>query len=363
MTDDYYRQAIALDPDFALALANRAYYRLDRHWLSSKLTDAELADVKAAIDRALALKPDLPQAHLALGYYHYWGFRHYEDANAEFQQTLKFAPNNVLALEGLAFIARRTGQFPQALAYFERALAVAPRDADTIGEFGVTLAMLRRYAEADRQMSLALSIDPNDVAPRNQLIATRLFGFGDVAGARRADDPPPFWQTGGPDAFTGDVARRFDAALQGLDGAPTATALEHLDTASSRIAIRIIAGQRQMAQPECTDIAPQLQAELVRQPGSLRRNQQLAWVELCLGHDAAAIQAARQSVELTQIDAQAHAPDEALQLIARLLAMPAGTVMSVQRLKLDPVWDPLRKDPRFQKLIADNEAAQSQVKP
>jgi TolB-like protein/cytochrome c-type biogenesis protein CcmH/NrfG len=392
-TDDYYRQAIALDPDFALALANRAYYRMDRHWLSRKLTDAELADVKAAIDRALALKPDLPQAHLALGYYHYWGFRHYEDANAEFQQTLKFAPNNVLALEGLAFIARRTGQFPQALAYFESALAVAPRDADTIGEFGVTLAMLRRYAEADRQMSLALSIDPNDVAPRNQLIATRLFGFGDVAGARRADDPSPFWQTGGPDAFTGDVltlvnprvypdvvARRFDAALQGLDGAPTATALERLDTASSRIAIRIIAGQRQMAQPECTDIAPQLQAELVRQPGSLRRNQQLAWVELCLGHDAAAIQAARQSVELlpvekdtfwgpyqlvglTQIDAQAHAPDEALQLIARLLAMPAGTVMSVQRLKLDPVWDPLRKDPRFQKLIADNEAAQSQVKP
>jgi hypothetical protein len=283
------------------------------------------------------------------------------------------------------------GQFPQALAYFEKVLAVAPRDADTIGEFGVTLAMLRRYAEADRQMSLALSIDPNDVAPRNQLIATRLFGFGDIAGARKADDPAPFWQTGGPDAFTGDVltlvnarvypdvvARRFDAALHGLDGAPTATALERLDTASSRIAIRIIAGQRQIAQTECTDIAPQLQAELVRQPGSLRRKQQLAWVELCLGRDAAAIQAAREAVELlpvekdafwgpyqlvglAQIDAQAHAPEEALQLIGRLLAMPAGTMMSVQRLKLDPVWDPLRKDTRFLKLIDDAQAAQGRT--
>ena len=386
--DSYYRQAVALDPDFALAHANRAYYQMDRHWLAQKLTDGELSEVKDSINRALALKPDLPEAHLALGYYHYWGFRRYDDANAEFQQTLKFAPNNVLALEGLAFIARRTGQFAQAIAYLERALRVSPRDADTIGELGVTLAILRRYAEADRQLSLALSLDLNDVGPRSVLITTRLFAFGDIAGARRANDPPPAWQTAGSDAFTGDVTtlvtarvypdvveRHFDAALHGWDSAPSTTELERLDKGAARIALRIIGGQGGMAKAECAGLVPRLQAELARQPGSLRRLSQSAWVELCLGHDAAAIQSARHAVELlpvekdaywgpyqlvglAQIDAQAHAPDEALQLISRLLAMPAGTVMSVQRLKIDPVWDPLRKDPRFGKLIANGEAAE-----
>ncbi len=69
----------------------------------------------------------------------------------------------------------------------------------------------------------------------------------------------------------------------------------------------------------------------------------------------------RELVGLAQIAAQANAPEQALRVIQQLLSIPAGGVMSVERLKLDPVWDPIRGDPRFQKLIADGEASQAQA--
>ncbi|MGH8041073.1 MAG: hypothetical protein ACREPN_03400 [Rudaea sp.] len=111
-----------------------------------------------------------------------------------------------------------------------------------------------------------------------------------------------------------------------------------------------------------------LDEELGKHPDSLSALQQSSWVDVCLGRKADAIAAARHAADvlplskdsyfgtfqlegLAEIDAHADAPDEALKLIRQLLAIPAGQSMSITRLKLDPVWDPLRKDPRFQKLL------------
>lgn len=387
--DADFRKAIELDPGFALAHAQLAYGQLLRHWFVAALSDSEMETVKRSLDRALALAPDLPQAHLALGSYYYWGFRRYDDATVEFNKTLQLSPNNAEALSGLAYVARRTGRVPQALAYFEQALKLSPRDGRINGDFGETYAMVRRYADADRLLKRSLALAPDDANSLDLLLQTRLFGFGDVAGAREIFRHPPDWRISGQSRWAGDVLflvntrvyanffdRRFAEALHDWDGAPTGTDQERRSGRAARVAIRIAAGEGASAQAECAQLEPLLKAELGKQPDSLSLLQQLSWVEVCLGHAEQAIAIARQAVGvlpigkdgyfgayqlsgLAQIAAHAGAPDLALDVIRQLLAMPAGTIMSLPRLKLDPIWDPLRKDPRFQKLIADAEAAQA----
>ena len=379
--DADYRQAIEKDSGFALAYAMLAYNQLNRHWFSKRLSVQEMESVKSSIDRALALAPDLPEAHLALGYYYYWGFRRYDEAVPEFQRTLQLAPNNTDAISGLAFVARRTRRVPQALAYLEQALKLSPRDAAVNASLGETYAMLRRYDDADRYLKRSLEIAPADANSLDLRFLIRLIGFGDVKGARDVYRNPPDWRISGANRRAGDVLflvnlratadlfeRRFADALHDWDSAPTGTEEERQAGRMARVVISIIAGNGKSAQADCARLQPVLDAELGKQPDSLSLLQQLSWVEVCLGHKARALAAAQKTVELrpvskdsywgglqvsglAQVAAHVGEADRALELIRQLLAMPFGTLMSVERLRLDPVWDPLRKDPRFQALL------------
>ena len=388
-----YRQAIALDPRFALAYAELGYHQMVRHWFVRPWSAEELAEVKTTIDTAATLAPDLPEAHLALAYYHYWGHRDYDDAIEQFQYTLQLAPSNAKAIIGLAAIHRRKGEWQQALAAFQTALPISPRDNVVNGEYGITFAILRRYAEAEQQLVRSQAMAPADANIKDFLLLTRLFGFGNADGARAAFDPPPDWRMSSQNIYGGDIVhlvnprayanlfdRRFEDALHDWDSAPAATEEDKLTQRVARMAIRIIADEKAGLRPECEQLKPLVDDEVRDKPQSLGALQRQSWVDVCLGLDADAIRAARRGVELlpiskdayfgvyqmdglAEIDAHAGAPDEALALIAQLLALPAGQSMSVERLKRDPVWDPLRKDPRFQKLIADGQALKAQSGP
>ncbi len=380
--DAEFAQAVALDPAFATAYARRAYNQLGLHWSNAHLSRERMAEVKSWIDRALKLAPDLPAAHAAFGFYYYWGSRSYDAAMVEFGRALQLAPNSADALAGVAFIQRRLGKFDDALESLRRCIAISPRDSLLFSEYGTTFVLLRRYDDAEANLTGSLVLDPADTNAKDFLLRARLFGRGDVSGARAVNASQPAWRIPYHNLLAGDLfdlvnarvypdlfERHFDDALKAWDTAPQDDDEERTTQRAARVAIRLVAGQpREALEGECRQLQPLLRAQAQKNPDALGVLQQTSWVELCLGHNAEAIAAARRASEvlplskdayfgvfqvegLAEISARAGAPDEALKLLDQLLAFPAGQSVTVERLKRDPLWDPLRKDPRFDALI------------
>ena len=220
--DAFYRQALARDPNFAEAAAELARNRLSRHWFVSPLAPAELEEVKSLIDRALALAPNSPEAHFALGLFFYWGHRQYENALAEFNRTLELQPNNADARAFCAWVYRRRGEWERSLADSQRAEELDPRDASIPTNIGATCYALRLWKDAERAELRALAIDPHNTQAAMFLVLIRLTMTGDVASARRAlDDFPEVIKgipggAGGPRGATGRRRRWCSHWLAGL---------------------------------------------------------------------------------------------------------------------------------------------------
>src|SRR4029453_15675692 len=130
------RQALARDPDFALAYARLAYNRLYRHWFGNRLNPAQLGEVEYNINRALAIAPDLPEAYLALGMFHYWGQRDYDSALRELDRAIELQPSNWDSRTFRAAIYRLRGEWRRSVTEYERALELNPRESSIPTEIG-----------------------------------------------------------------------------------------------------------------------------------------------------------------------------------------------------------------------------------
>jgi TolB-like protein len=384
--DAFYRQALARDPNFAEAAAALAHSRLLWHWEISPLAPAELEEVKSLIDRALALAPNLPEAHLALGLFFYWGHRQYEMALTEFNRTLELQPNSALARLASALVYRRRGEWERSLADFQRAHELDPRDARVTRNIGQTYQALRLWKDAERAELRALAIDPHDAPAAAYLLSSRLNGTGDVDSARRVfDDFPEAIKSlnlvgRGGAASVGIVdaiisipvyldvmQRRFTDAFQALDKEVANNDRAHLQQLVGRVALRMLAGQTEAAKSAGEQALPLLEARLRERQDDILAMTGLSWVYLALGRNADALRLSRQAADslsiekdamagpffqigVAQIEARGGAPEEAIKRLRRLLSIPAGQVVSIARLKIDPVWDPIRNRPNFQRL-------------
>src|SRR5436190_8567437 len=382
----FYRQALARDPNFAEAAAELARSRLSRHWNVSPLAPAELEEVKSLIDRALALAPNSPEAHFSLGLFFYWGHRQYEMALTEFNRTLELQPNNALARQYCASVYHRRGEWERSLADFQRAQELDPLDAWIPIGIGETYMALRLWKDAERAALRALAIDPHYALAALDLLTTRLNATGDVDSARRAFD-------GFPEGINfidsvvdrGDVARiidarvyldaierRFTDAFQALEKEVANDDRGHLQQLAGRVALRVLAGQTEAAKSAAEEALPLLEARLRERPDDTFTMTGLSWVYLALGRNADALRLSRQAADiisiekdalagpnfqngLAKIGARTGAPEEAIKRLRRLLSIPAGQVASIARLKIDPVWDPLRNRLDFQQLLSGPE--------
>src|SRR4029077_2573264 len=188
----WYKAAIERDPTFALAIAQLAICQLRRHWLTDPLTEAEVMNAGQMAKQAATLAPDLAEAHIAIGLFHYYGHREYEPALTEFQRALELQPNNALALSFVGFVHRRQNKWDLTLNELKKSIELDPRNAYTTGGVAETDIFLRRWQEAAEFARRGLTIDPHESTCMRMLLLSSLNGTGNAEEAIRllADFPP-----------------------------------------------------------------------------------------------------------------------------------------------------------------------------
>ena len=162
-----YRRAMAADPDFALAYARLSYLQSYLHWYGVDNGSPVIDDARAAAGRALALQPDLPEAHLAMGYVHYWCHRDYPAALREFDIARANLPNDAEVVAAIGYVHRRQGLADRGVPELERAMVLDPRDSLLPREIANSYTALRRYAEADAAYARRWQYFPTTSRPRN----------------------------------------------------------------------------------------------------------------------------------------------------------------------------------------------------
>ncbi len=378
----WYGQAIARAPDFALAIARLVESRIARHWTVDRLSNADLDEVKKAADHALAVAPDLAEAHTALGSYYFLGKEDYGPALGELQRALELQPNNVRALRTFASIHARQGHWERCLSEYAQCQRLDPRDAQLVANVGLTYLNLRMWNDAKRAGSHSIALDPHNVYGMRAVLFSYLNGTGDIEEATRVlrTFPPGAllitraWDLEniiGDRAYVDVIKRDFGAALEQWEkenSDPTA----NRERLSARVAIHVLAGDAAEAHDEIERARGLVEARLREQPEDKNALTQLSWIELALKRETEALRLARQAAELlppekdamggpialagfAEIAARTGEANEAVKALRRLLSIPAGWTVSIQRLKIDPVWNPIRNDPAFQQLLAGKE--------
>ena len=374
----FYEKATAADPNFALAYARLSYLKARIYWYNTDPSPQAIDAATKAAERALQLQPELAEAHLSMGYLHYWNRRDYDAALAEFDKARKTLPNSANVLTAIAFVHRRQGKMEQALDEFQQSAALSPRDNLLAREIGSTFVYMRRYGEANAAYDRALAMVPDDVETQVAR-ATMLQTSGDLDAASRTLAMIP--AAADPDGWVSYarwqlalVRHQPDAALATLEHAP-AWLVNHWPNTRAPVALlraQALAqkGEAGLARAAFLEAQQGLEGLLDKPRTQAEAQSYLALVHAGLGQKEAALESGRRATEtlpysrddmiggfylaqLAMVEAQVGEKQSALNHIEQLLAIPVGHVLSRASLRLDPVWDPLRSDPRFQKLCEE----------
>jgi len=368
-------QAIEADPTFALAHAQLSLLEMYLHWYAVD-SDPQLVDAaRRHADSALSLQSSLPEAHLALAYVHYWGRRDYAAALRELAIALAGMPNNAETIAAIGYVKRREGDPDLGLAELRQASAIDPHNSLLRREIANSLTLLRQYESADADYVRALAIEPANAEAIVQRV-TSMMMRGDTASAERvlADVPPGMDPEGSVSLVRFRLQmllRKPDAALAALDGAPTAlmSRFEHSLAPSALLRGQALAmkGDFSAARAAYLQAEQQLQPALDNPVTAVNALSFMGLVNAGLGRNAEALAASRAAVDklplsrdfmvggymqerLARVEAQVGETEAAIGHVRQLLDLPVGSVIALPVLRIDPAWDSLRKDPRFQAL-------------
>jgi tetratricopeptide (TPR) repeat protein len=182
---EMFRRAIALDSGFAQAWARLSQGRSSEYWFFYDRSETALSEAKAAAERSLRLRPDLPDPHVALGYFYYWGKLDYDRALQELAIARERQPNNSDLVFATGAVQRRQGRWPEAVANFERAVQLNPRSSEAIRNLAETYILTRKYDLACSTADRAISIGP-DIAGVRWMKVQCLVGTDSLPEAKQA---------------------------------------------------------------------------------------------------------------------------------------------------------------------------------
>ncbi len=371
-----YQQVIAKDPNFALARARLSYAESELAWFGGGSDARQLnAEARAQAQRALALQPDLAEAHLALGFSDYFGQSDYPAALTAFAAALKTNPNDDDALAATGYVLRRQGNFEAAIDSLQRALTLDPRDTGLTVELGQTYMMASRYGEAERLFQRALALDPDNITAKLVYPYAILLNSGDVTRAlveTPGDDPQLQLQR----VYLLALQRKYHEAIALLEDIPdTPDNFAQFSPKTLQLAdLYRLAGDSTRARVLYGQALPRARAQLAAQAGNAAIQLSVVWTniadaELGLGHTDAGLAAITRSQALViqsndhtlgplvaefnaALYAETGRADLAVPQLEHTLAMPGiGYYYAPVMLWLDPSWDPIRDKPRFQELL------------
>ena len=375
--EQLYERAIQLDPKFALAFAR--WSQLES-WLvhSFERTAERRQKARTLAQQALQLQPDLPEAHLAMGFSLYYGDNDFEGALKEFEIAQRGLPNEAEGYLALGSIQRRMGKWPESNASLEKAAILNPKDSWVLQNLALSYATLRDFGAANKTIDRGLKVSPDNLGLWEIKAKLAVAEKGDLSVSEKAfqaaksipmNDETKLRIAGGRvDVFL--LERKYQEALQEaeslsdglLSGIPQALCGKYYLIGFARKALHDEAGAR-AALLKAKDLVEVL---LKQSSDSPDLHIQLAKVLAYLGEKDAALTEARRATEILPESKDAFGGPEitegvaevyatvgenarAIELLEGLLSRPSPVTVAL--LKLSPAWDPLRKDPRFQALI------------
>ncbi|PYL07823.1 MAG: hypothetical protein DME34_06095 [Verrucomicrobia bacterium] len=369
-------QAVVRDPNFFLAYCRLAEVHDLIYFLgTNEHTPAQLGRAEAAIQSALRLRPDSGEAHLALGEHLYRAYRDYDRAVVELTRAREQLPNDPLALELLSFIERRRGRWDESVAHLQRALELDPRNLFLLQQLSITYQTQRRHQDAIVVLDRALAIAPTDANTRvvrglaevesradtKPLHATiKALLAEDAASAKHFADQWFYLALCERDQAAADRALALIPA-DGITVGSTWFPRAWCEASAARLR-----GDPAAAHATLVAARREIEKTLRDQPEYAQELSVLAMIDAALGRKADALKEGRRAVELLPVSKDAldgtdmmtnlalvyawtGEKDLAFEQLDALVRLPGR--LNYGQLRLHPDWDPLRGDPRVEKIL------------